>query len=48
VATEDQIRVTEHRLGLPLPASYRCHLLSETVLPGDHGLTLVTALAAAE
>ena len=41
MASEDEIRAAEARLGLRLPPSYRTHLLSSGGLPGSHGLTLL-------
>jgi len=41
MASEDEIRTAEARLGLRLPPSYRSHLTGPADLPGDHGLALL-------
>ena len=41
MALEDDVRAAEERLGMPLPPSYRTHLLTSARLPGDHGLLLL-------
>ena len=38
---EDEIEAAEVRLGMPLPASYRAHLLAGAGLPGTHELSLL-------
>lgn len=41
MATVNEIRAAEERLGLRLPASYRRQLLASEDLPGEHGLALL-------
>ena len=42
MASEAEIQGAEARLGLRLPPSYRSHLLAGAVLPGDHGMELLS------